>query len=103
MHDRQLGLKHLITAAIALASLAAAPACNGSKAPEPGKPGTTPVKNGDSASRLPHGQPGMQGIYVPNWRSTLAIDRWTAVQSKEYATCLWKIRGANTGSRPRAY
>ena len=100
MHDRQLGLKHLITAAIALASLAAASACNGPKAPEPGKPGATTVKNGDSASRLPDGQPDMQGIYVPNWRSTVAIERWTAAERKEYADLLVKIRGANTGAGP---
>jgi len=100
MHYRQLGLRHLITAGIALASLAAAPACNGSKTPEPGKPGSTTAKNGDSAPRLSDGQPDMQGLYVPNWRSTVAVERWTAAERKEYADLLVKIRGANTGAGP---
>ena len=43
--------------------------------------------------RLPDGQPDMQGIYVPNWPSTVPVERWTEAEAEEYATVLARMRG----------
>src|SRR5438552_16770012 len=43
--------------------------------------------------RLPDGQPDMQGIYVPNWPSTVPIERWTEAELKAHAELLVRMRG----------
>jgi hypothetical protein len=49
---------------------------------------------------LPDGQPNMQGIYVPDWPSTVPIERWTPEERKEYTALLTKVRGGQTGAGP---
>ena len=54
----------------------------GGQSTRAGKPTAAPVKKGDWAPRrLPDGQPDMQGIYVPNWPSTVPIERWTDAEA----------------------
>ena len=37
---------------------------------------------------LPDGQPDMQGAYVPNWRTSVPIERWTDAEREAYRTLL---------------
>ena len=94
MGQRLLVSARLMTMVIALVSLAVVPAGSQAQAPGAAKPGVTAPKNGDWVPpRLPDGQPDMQGIYVPNWPSTVPIERWTEAERKEWANTLVKMRG----------
>jgi hypothetical protein len=101
MGQQLLVSSRMMTVVIALAALTVVPA--GGQAPAPGaaKPGATAPKNGDWVPRrLSDGQPDMQGIYVPNWPSSVPIERWTEAERKEWANMLVKMRGGNPGAGP---
>jgi hypothetical protein len=62
------------------------------------------AQSGSSGSwtppRLPDGQPDIQGIYVPNWPTSVPVERWSDAERKEYAAVLARIRGGQTGAGP---
>src|SRR2546427_2952101 len=97
-------------AAMALASFTAVgaggqtqPGGGGAKpgAAAPRTPAPAPAATSDAGiKRLPDGQPNMQGIYVPNWPSTVPIERLIPEERKAHAELLIRMRGANTGAGP---
>jgi hypothetical protein len=48
-------------------------------------------------ARLPDGQPDMQGLYVPNYRTNVPIEIWTDAERAEYRELLKKMRGDPLG------
>ena len=79
MTNRSLGALGVIASVIVVVSLAAIPRASQAPAPEP---------NSWSPPLLPDGQPNMQGMYVPNWRTTVPIERWTDEHRVEYRALL---------------
>jgi hypothetical protein len=94
----------------AIGFVAVAIVSTGGQTPAPGgttertgaQPGTrTATAQGQGGwvpPRLPDGQPDMQGTYIPNWPSTVPIEKWTAAELKEHADLLVRMRGKNPGA-----
>ncbi|MBM3777975.1 MAG: hypothetical protein FJW23_07000 [Acidimicrobiia bacterium] len=89
-----------LTAILAAVPVAAALSANG--APEPSAEAAAQAAPSTAApyvpKRLPDGQPDMQGTYVPNWPTSVPIERWTDEERKAYAGLLVEMRGGQTGA-----
>ena len=85
----------VFTAVIAATTLAAATVASQGQSG-----GANPTASTWSPRLLPDGQPDMQGIYVPNWPTTVPVERWTEQERKEYGALLVKVRGGQTGAGP---
>jgi len=95
-----------LTALMSLALLPAGGQAQSSGAAKPGaaKAGAGAATGKDWAPRrLPDGQPDIQGIYVPNWPSTVPIEKWTDAERKQYNDLLTKMRGSAEGTGPSGF
>ena len=84
MINRFLGILGVMITLVVVVALTAIPRAN--QASE--------VEQSDwQPPRLSDGQPDMQGMYIPNWRTTVPIERWTEAERQEYRVLLSQIGG----------
>jgi hypothetical protein len=96
MRQRVPGLSRLPFALLVLVPLTAAPAPGWAQAA--GTAAAPAAAEAWTPSRLPDGQPNMQGTYVPNWPTTVPVESLTDAEIQEYRDLLGELRGGQTGA-----
>lgn len=100
MRQQLIVALQVFTAVVAATTLAVVTAVGQGPAVPADRSAGDKAAGATALNRLPDGQPDIQGIWVPNWPSTVPIERWTDAERKEYTSLLNKVRGANTGAGP---
>ena len=79
-----------VVAAIGIVSLAGAYLGGAAQTPDGAadSEASTAEQDAWSPSLLPDGQPDMQGLYVPNWRTSVAPEPWSQPHREEYRALL---------------